>query len=168
MATTPNVNLSKSYLGTAGELRAASELSLRGYVAHIPTVDEGADLWAVDHKSGTGRRLQIKTAAQPDFSKLTGFINFQISIEINLLKDPNIHIVIYLYVFGEWQCYVLTSTQLMGLRGKSTSSNIPLVLHCDGDVTVGRKKGKSINSYRDAWNTDFPPLQNTSAMSYAT
>jgi hypothetical protein len=48
---------SKNYLGAAGELRVASELSLRGYIVHVPVVDEGGDLWVVNEDAGHSQRV---------------------------------------------------------------------------------------------------------------
>lgn len=158
----------KSYLGAAGELRAASELSLRGYVAHIPAVDEGADLWAVNHSTGQGLRVQVKATAIPDFSKLPGHIAYQISVDTTLLKSSNVHIVIYLVVWGKWRSFVLTGAQLQSLRGNATQSNVLLVLHPNDDVTVGGVKGNSILPYEDAWDTAFQPVPGKSVLEFAT
>lgn len=158
---------SKSYLGTAGELRAASELSLRGYVAHIPTVDEGADLWAVDHGNGIGKRIQVKTSAYPDLAKIPGFICYQVSIDGTILGSTDISLVIYIYVFGDWRCYILTAPQLQTLRGGSASTTVLLVLDSHDRVTVGGKGGGLLDPYRDAWDAEFPVLPGTSALTYA-
>ena len=45
------------HLGQAGVYRVASELSLRGLEVYFPSVDVGIDLL-----TGTGKRIQIKTA----------------------------------------------------------------------------------------------------------
>lgn len=170
-ARQPLINMtngaSKSYLGAAGELRAASELSLRGYVAHIPTVDEGADLWAVDHGNGIGKRIQVKTSAYPNLTKIEGFICYQISIDSAILASTDISLVIYIYAFGDWQCYVTTAPQLQALRGNSKSTTVLLVLDDQGRVTVGGKGGGLLDPYRDAWDAEFPVLEGTSALAYA-
>lgn len=53
------------YLGTAGELHVASQLSLRGYGVNLPLTDVGDDLFATNDVTDEAWRVQVKSSANP-------------------------------------------------------------------------------------------------------
>lgn len=57
----------RTHFGMAGHFAAMSEFLLRGYNVAIPSVDVGDDVFVVDDREGTLRRIQVKTG---DSSKI--------------------------------------------------------------------------------------------------
>jgi hypothetical protein len=51
----------RTHFGRAGEYAAMSEFLLRGYNVAIPSVDVGDDVFIVDDREGTTRRVQVKS-----------------------------------------------------------------------------------------------------------
>lgn len=63
--------VSNSTLGTAGELRVASELLLRGFRPRMALVDEGVDI-----QLESGVTIQVKSALKPRLQGLKPTYNF--------------------------------------------------------------------------------------------
>lgn len=156
-----------NYLGKAGELRVASELSLRGYITHMPAVDEGGDLFAVHADTLESFRLQVKTCATPNYTQIHGGTSYLVNIKGSLLKATKspIYFILHCVHDREWWTFVFSREELVNaMPGAAPTGegqkSLYIGFHKD-DVKLGGAGGKSIKARRDAWGTHFPALDKT-------
>ena len=157
----------KNYIGAAGELRTASELSLRGYVTHIPAVDEGGDLFAVIDDTGAHHRVQVKTSASPSMQKWGNHTAHQVSIKAGLLQAG----VQLMFVFncihaGSWHSLVTTQANFLtvmpgAVPAAGKSKNVWIVFDQQNRVTLGSPNGADVTNMLDAWDAHFPVIPTT-------
>jgi hypothetical protein len=140
---------------------------LRGYIVHIPAVDEGGDLWVVNEDSGQTRRVQVKTCASPSTTKWPALIAHQVSIKGSLLQPgQELVFVFHLLHSGAWHTLVIHAQALAaivpgGVPAANQTKNVWFVFHPDGRVTIGGMGGVSVEQYLGAWDGYFPVVHQT-------
>lgn len=159
----------KNYIGAAGELRAASELALRGYVTHLPSIDEGGDLYVVVEDSGATTRVQVKTSASPNSTKFPGHIGHQVNIKGSLLQvglQPEVVFVVHCLHGGAWRSLVMKQSDVLGVL----SGGVPAVgqqkvwwIVFDGtdQPHSGGAGGAGLSAFLNNWNAIFPVVATT-------
>jgi hypothetical protein len=160
---------SKIYVGAAGEFRAGSELSLRGYVVHLPVVDEGGDLWTVVEDSGVAARIQVKTSASRNRTKWSNHIAHQINIKAALLQPgQQVNFVVHCIHDRSWHTLVMSRDELVALLpgalpGAGRTKTVWFVFSQTGDILIGGTGGPSARTYLDSWDSHFPLIDPTGA-----
>lgn len=160
----------KLYIGAAGELRTGSELSLRGYLIHLPVMDEGGDIWVVVEDTGAATRVQVKTSASPNRTQWPGKVAHQVNIKGALLQaSQSLTFVFHCIHDGVWHTFVMTRDELAAiLPGKlpqpSGQKVVWFVFDGTGSVRLGSSKGPSMQYYADAWDDHFPLVQSTGVL----
>jgi hypothetical protein len=159
-----------AYAGAAGELRAASELSLRGYIVHIPLVDEGGDLWALAEDAGNSFRVQVKTAVATNLRRSPGNVSLQINFKGGSFQVAKQMTLVLHSIFDRaWHTIVMNRDELAaiapgGLPEKSGQKSLWFIFLPNGAAFLGGVKGPSLSRYVDAWDRYFPNVPSTGAL----
>ena len=139
-------------IGYAGEAAVASELSFRGYVVSMPTVDLGNDLFVENHNTGKTWRIQVKAARPP---------RFQFAVREDANHSPTAkadHFVFVLRINDSWCFYVIPQAVLsnyahngMGTVSKDRGRTFTFLRDpATGDVTCS---GQNMNGHLNAWDS---------------
>ena len=140
------------YFGKAGHLFVMSEFLLRGWNVAIPEVDEGDDIFVVQHEQGRLARIQVKTS-RVKYQK-EGFLA-TFSISTNQLEDVSKDDIFYVFLIrneDSWEKLIIISREELfdTLADTILASNSK-----NQTVRLLFKKGKIFLR-----NTDFKKYQN--------
>ena len=108
--------IEKHYIGKSGQLAAMSEFLWRGWNVAIPEVDEGDDIFVVQHADGDLIRVQVKTATARERG---GTMEGQFSVSKRQITVPRIPELHFVFCFrlpsGGWRFAAAKQTKLKEL-----------------------------------------------------
>ncbi len=157
----PRSGIEKHYIGKSGQLAAMSEFLWRGWNVAIPEVDEGDDIFVVQHTSGDLYRVQVKTATAREHS---GAMEGQFSVakrQITVPRIPELHFVFcFRLASGDWRFAAAKQQQLSELldSGKLGKENkrgqVVLRLRWVGEklsIAVSKAAMEDVTTFAEAW-----------------
>jgi hypothetical protein len=112
----PRSGIEKHYVGKAGQLAAMSEFLWRGWNVAMPEVDEGDDIFVVQHTSGTLYRVQVKTTTAHERG---GALDGEFNIALRQIITPLPPVLYFVFCFrlasGHWRFAAAKQQQLKEL-----------------------------------------------------
>jgi hypothetical protein len=159
----PRSGIEKHYIGKSGQFAAMSEFLWRGWNVAIPEVDEGDDIFVVQHTTGVLYRVQVKTATARERSGATEGQFSIASRQIASPRTPELHFVFcFRLVSGGWRFAAATQRRLTELlnSGKLGKENkrgeLVFRLSWAGEkisIPVSRASMEDVTTsfYIDAW-----------------
>jgi hypothetical protein len=157
----PRSGIEKHYVGRSGQLAAMSEFLWRGWNVAMPEVDEGDDIFVVEHTSGTLYRVQVKTATARE-RRGTAEGKFSIATrQIAIPRIPELHFVFgFRLLSGVWRFALATADQLNALlkSGKLGQENqrgeVIFRLRWHGDLlslAAPEAEIEDVTTFAEAW-----------------
>ncbi len=145
----PNYHL---YFGRAGHLKAMSEFLLRGWNVAVPEVDEGDDIFVVQHETGELKRVQVKTAKAKS-QKESYAAQFNLSLKQLADIKKGVHYVLLVRYLDQWSdILIITQETLFDLYNNHQIGSV----HKDNlTLRLTFRKNKVFNK-----QTDFSIYQN--------
>lgn len=153
--------MNRHYIGKGGQLAVMAEFLTRGYNVAMPEVDEGDDIFVVQHHVGTFWRIQVKTAnARRERSGLMA--RFCVAAtQLRLERSPDLMLVFVVRSAGRWTDFiVIRRAELWELHrelgiGKVLGSNVMF------ELVLSRRSvrcgGHDLQRFRNVW-VDWPAL----------
>jgi len=153
--------IEKHYVGRSGQLAAMSEFLWRGWNVAIPEVDEGDDVFVVQHTSGDFYRVQVKTATVREHN---GRMEAEFSVAKHQIAIPRTPELRFVFCFrlpsGDWRFALARQRQLnelleSGRLGRENKRGQVVFRLCwlgeKLSLAVARAVIEDVTTFAEAW-----------------
>ncbi|MDC0718995.1 hypothetical protein [Nannocystis bainbridge] len=164
-----------THFGRAGEFYAMSELLLRGWNVAVPVIDLGDDVFVIDDRDKTIRRVQVKsTEAKPLSAEAnTWEATFNLSrAQLRTAQPIELYYMFLVRYPRSWRFLLIPRPELLAIRngrtvspragagrpaltdGQARTDALGLTVTIQGSSASGWEA--VLDRYLDAWPADLP------------